>query len=235
MIKKYESIKFNLELFCEYMLIKDDEDNCMIEIKSHQTKMNILITYSTSNDILNTYNEQCDVIIKKMSEFQERDSGWALIEILRLEININQYKYIKGSQYIPLPPEIQRKHACINVQNNDEYCFKWAIISALYPVEVSSYRITSYNVVNIEDEIIRLENNIELNFKNLNFPLPVYQIKVFEINNPEMSVNVFALYNDNDIFGPYYFSQEEKSKHINLLLLEDGEKFHYVWIKNISR
>ena len=86
-------------------------------------------------------------------------------------------------------------------QNNDEYCFQWAIISALYPMADNSNKITSYNVVNIEDEIIRLENNTELNFKNLNFN----QIKVFETSNPEMSDNVFALDNENNIVGPYYF------------------------------
>ena len=46
---------------------------------------------------------------------QELDSSWTLIEISRLKININQYKCIKGSQYVPQPPEIQRKHPCINV------------------------------------------------------------------------------------------------------------------------
>ena len=59
MIKTYESIKFNME----YMLIKDDESNILIEIKSHQTKMSILSIYSILYDILSTYNEQCDFII----------------------------------------------------------------------------------------------------------------------------------------------------------------------------
>ena len=55
-IKKYESIIFNM-----------DEDNCIIKVKKHQTKMSILSIHSTRDDILNSYNEQCDVIIKKMS------------------------------------------------------------------------------------------------------------------------------------------------------------------------
>ena len=68
-----------MELFCEYMLIKDDEDNCVFKAKSRQP------------NILNTLNEQNDVIIKKMSEFQRCDSGWTLIEISRLDVKINQY------------------------------------------------------------------------------------------------------------------------------------------------
>ena len=35
----------NLELFCEYMLIKDDENNYLIEVNFHQDKMSILSMY----------------------------------------------------------------------------------------------------------------------------------------------------------------------------------------------
>lgn len=239
-IQKHENIKFNIELFAEYILIKEDDDvgvgnSSMIDIKSHQTKMIILGMYSTRDHILNIYNEQCDVIVKKMSEFQERDSGWTLIRIMHLEVNINQYKCIKGSNYIPLPPSILKKLACINIQNNDEYCFKWALISALNSVVLNSNRCTSYKINNIEDEVLVLENGIVLNFKNLNFPLKINEIKIFEVNNSDISINVFGLDEDNRVIGPYYFTQKEKSNHINLLLLEDVEKSHYIWIKNISR
>lgn len=234
-IQKHGNIKFNMELFGEYTLIKEDEDSCTIDVKSHQTKMIILGMYSTREDILDIYNEQCNVIVKKMSEFQERDSGWILIQITRLEVNVNQYKCIKGSQYIPLPRSIQRKFACINVQNNDKYCFKWALISSLNPVDLNSNRCSSYKINNIADDIIILENGHILNFENLNFPLPINRIKIFEANNSEISINMFGLDEDNNVVGPYYFTKKEKSNHINLLLLEDDQKSHYLWIKNISR
>jgi len=51
-----------------------------------------------------------------MSEFQERDSGWSLIEIVHLEVNINKYQPIKGSNFIGLPREIVNRKACIDVQ-----------------------------------------------------------------------------------------------------------------------
>ena len=171
-----------------------------------------------------------------MSEFQERDSGWTLSEISHLELNINKYMCIKGSQYISLPPTISSKHACVNLKQycSDEYCFKWAIISALYPVTTNSNRCSSYKIKDINADIVVLENKMVLNFKNLKFPLPVNKIKEFELNNPKISINVFSL-EDNNIVGPYYFTQKEKANHINLLLLEEDERFHYVWIKSISR
>jgi hypothetical protein len=46
--------------------------------------------------------------LKKMDESQERDSKWTLIIIHHLEININQYKPLRGSNYVALPEEIIR-------------------------------------------------------------------------------------------------------------------------------
>lgn len=237
-LQKHDSIKFNFELYCKYILMKDDKE-CEIKMMSHQTKMNIILSSHTEEDITEFCLNKFEQIKKKMSEFQERDSGWSLIEISHLDVNINKYTCIRGSQYIRLPPNIQKKKACINVKNNDVYCFKWALISALYPT-VHSERCSSYKITNIEDDIILLENNILLNFTNLNFPLRVNQIKHFEENNPQISVNVFGLEKSDDsenyhIVGPYYFSKEEKPIHVNLLLLEEEDRFHYVWIKNISR
>ena len=59
-------------------------------------------------------------------------------------------------------------------------------------------------------EALRLENNIKLNSKNLNFPRLVNEIIVFIY----LYVNVLALDNENNIDGPYYFFQQENFKHI---------------------
>ncbi|XP_073831535.1 uncharacterized protein [Musca autumnalis] len=68
----------------------------------------------------------------------------------------------------------------------------------------------------------------------LSFPLALKDVKQFEKANPEISVNVFG-YERNSIEGPYYLTKEEKRHHVNLILLNDGDKFHYIWIKNMSR
>ena len=85
--------------------------------------------------------------------------------------------------------------------------------------------------------LVKEEENcaIVLNIEYLTFSLPTNNIKDFEMKNRDISVNVFGLNDDNDVVGPYYSTINEKAKHVNLMLLEDGERFHYVWIKNISR
>ena len=36
MIRKHDNIKFNLDIFSEYMLVNKEENLCCIEVKSHQ-------------------------------------------------------------------------------------------------------------------------------------------------------------------------------------------------------
>ena len=119
-IEKHESIKFNFELFCKYIQIKENIEE--FAILSHQTLMTeAFMENSNVGDII---KEKFSKLIEKMNTFQERDSGWSLSEIIHLEVNINKYQPIRGSLYIPLPKIIADKKACINIVNNGVYCFK---------------------------------------------------------------------------------------------------------------
>ena len=60
-------------------------------------------------------------------------------EVLFLDANFHQLTLMKGSCYLPLPDLLARKKAIINPQNNDEECFKWAVISALRWTEIKSH------------------------------------------------------------------------------------------------
>lgn len=242
MLEKHVSYKYNVELFCEYvkMLKKSDneDDDLEISIKSFQTKMSTILN---KDDLTSSYELKTGCIATKMEEFQEKDSGWSLIKICHLEININRYKPLKGSQYLSLPQDIEKKHACVNIKNIDFYCFKWAIISALCPEQSNISRPSSYSIDDISASSIILKNSIKLKFGQLSFPLRVEDVKYFEEMNQFVSVNVFGIENmeksTHKIVGPFYCTKSEKTIHINLLLIqnEEEEKSHYVWIKHMSR
>ena len=234
-LAKHLSVKANCELFCEYMKRNDAEDEILISVKSFQTKMSII---QQSSDFEIFWKNALDKIQSKMQEFQEKDSGWALVRIIHLELNVNSYQPLQGSGYIPLPNKIKKKKACVNIINQDNYCFKWAIISALYPVSIHTEKTSSYGISDIANEFIMLKNDVCISFKGLSFPMKINDIKMFEEMNPTISVNVFG-YNEltGNIVGPYYCTQSEKAQHINLLFLTESENnaSHYVWIKHISR
>ena len=160
--------------------------------------------------------------------------------ILNLALNMNKINPMRGNSYILLPDEIIKKKACINVQNKDDKCFEWAVISALHPASKHADRGTKYE---------GFEH--ELNFKGIQFPVAPTQINKFETQN-DMSINVYILKKRDEKFevSPCHVTKSKKEQHVNLLFVqdhyldEDNEeeeenevvpKFHYFWIKDLPR
>ena len=51
---------------------------------------------------------------------------------------------MRGSSYIDLRPFIKNKKACVNVQNEDDQCFRRAVLSALHPASININRVSTY-------------------------------------------------------------------------------------------
>lgn len=232
------SVKFTIELFAEFVkfLSSNVEEDMDFSLKSFNCPMEIALQSSNLEDIVKKMSQKIQI---QSEEFQERDSGWSLFCIKHIEVNINEYRPLRGSSFLRLPKTIDSKRACINVQNDDIYCFKWALISALHPMEHHAERPSKYGVANIENNIITLRNGKTLDFTDLIFPLKVKDISTFEDLNPSISINVFGVEkNDNEskyrVVGPYFNSKQIREQHINLLLIQEGSCNHYVWIKHMS-
>ena len=149
-------------------------------------------------------------------------SGWCLESIVELSINVAKYTPLAAISYIPTPKELADKKAIINVQNDDNLCLKWATLSALFPQEVNVHRINHYT-----------PHARKISMTGIDTPTPLNQILKFEKIN-DLSMNVFTY--EKDIIPLYISSRKSKSnKKINLLLLTDGEVYHYTWIKCFSR
>lgn len=216
-ISNHINVKANFELFVKVILPKDDS----MEIKSFATENISLHQNYIFSDLIDRVSE---IITKKIEEFQEKGSGWSLLEILYLETNINKFSPLKGSSYLPLPKNIKTKQACINVKNNDEYCFAWTVMAALYPVKKNADRVSSYP-----------HFSSVLNLNHMSFPVSVNDIKVFEKNNNDISVNIYGLDSKQNVTGPLYKTSLRKKHHINMLLLENGSQSHYCLIKNFTK
>ncbi|XP_043470382.1 uncharacterized protein LOC122503769 [Leptopilina heterotoma] len=182
-------------------------------------------------------------ILHSVEEFYAKGSNWNLQSIIRLEINVNKYNPMRASSYIDLPIKIKNKHACINVQNNDNECFKWAVLSALHPNVSDPKRVSSFK-----------EFKDELNFEGIEFPVTLKNIPKFEKLN-DVSINVYGLSKSygNFTVHPLHLTAEKRDKHVNLLYVadmyadennddntvlydnDDFMNFHYVWIKDLSR
>lgn len=245
-LKKFHMLKVNTT-FCGEFIKKNIENDDIIELKYFNTR-NESIDVGTN---LNIWFEEnvIDKILNKISEFEEKLSGWALQKIVSLEVNVNKLEQGNGaSSFVELPGEIKTKRACINVENDDNACFYWSIVSALFPVEQNSRRISSYPHYK---QVLKTEG--------LDLPMTLKDISKFEKLN-DISVNVYVL-ELNEIKGkkiyftvPVRLTNKKLSSHVNLLLIQDKYfpkindydavpiddfnidiQYHYCWIKNLSR
>ncbi|XP_021351034.1 uncharacterized protein LOC110448879 [Mizuhopecten yessoensis] len=159
-------------------------------------------------------------IQNSFTEYQRQGSNWTLDKVIQIQIHFAKYKPLKGSSYIPLPIKLRSKHAIINVQNKDKKCFMWSILAALHPVKRDSQRVTKY-----------IDHRHELNFDGISFPVKVADINKFETQN-KITVNVLG-YEKGSLF-PIHVTKQRFDRHVDLLLITDGRKSHYCWIKNVN-
>lgn len=213
---KHGCIKINFELFACFVLQKTDEQ----QIKSFNSKYVIIYKNTDLNEI---YDTSSNVLEQKLTEFEHCESGWSFSSICHLELNINKYNPLRGGTYIELPEKIKNTKSCLNIRNSDYHCFLWSIVASLFPAKRNVCRTTSYPHYS---EI--------LNIEGMSFPPTLDDIKLFEKNNPTISVNVYGLDAQNCVTGPLYMSSK-KSSHVHLLYIESKGEGHYCLIKDLIR
>lgn len=237
-LNEYNAIKVNTELAAEYIIVKKDtEEN---EVKYFNTKNEALFR-SDIESLENWYSENVlDPILYQIAEFEHKGSGWTLKAVLSLTVNLNKHEPMQGSSYIQLPDDLVKKKACVNLKNNDNQCFKWAILCALYSTDDNRPLCIDYYK----------QYEHLLNFKGIEFPVTLSAVRKFEKQN-DVSVNVFVLKKSGNTHkvSTGHLTSSYKEKHVNLLLLQNYYvnessskesdipplKFHYVWIKSLSR
>lgn len=225
---KKSMLKVNVAFSANFIKPQSGE----IDLKTFCTKS---YSIDTATNLKNWYQTNViDPLRKKLEEFAEKDSGWALLEILGLKVNINNYDPIKFgySTFTHVPKFISKRHAVINVKNDDEYCFLWAVVSALFPTNKHSERKSSYPHY----------RNV-LSYENIKFPITFKDIKKFEkINN--LSINLYCIENKKILPCCLSDNYDDNIKVINLLMLPtkckisnqniDELLYHFTWIKNLS-
>ena len=171
-------------------------------------------------------NKLLDKMIARIEEvlanFQQSGSNWVFQEIRRLEIHFANWQPLGGSTFIPLPAKLKNKKGVINIKNEDNQCFKWCVVRALNPVDQNSNRLTK--------ELVKQSKS--LNWNGLKFPVGLKAIKIFETNNPSISINVFGF--EDEVY-PLKISKEKRINNIDLLWISDEKKQHYCLIKDLSK
>ena len=216
------NIKTILYLHCLMERIAITGDKVIKEFAFHSKDLKLVLEGTDESEL---YNEMVEEIEEEIQKVQNAEgSGWQFLKVIKLVLHTTRWDPINAGSYIDLPEALKNKHAIINMKNQDEECFKWCVLRALYPKDKNAERI---------DKDLKSKQDT-LNMKGIRYLVNFRDIDRFESQNPEISITTLG-YNKDERIYPLKISRYTGCKHdITLLLIKDGEKSHYCLVKNLS-
>ena len=243
--KSNRNIKTMLYLHCIMSREEgyDEEDEGYDDVRDGRRRMRAKFAFHSKGlklvlegtDISELYNQMADEIEEEYQKVNESEgSGWFLVGVISLVLHTTKWEPIHGSSYIPLDPYIANKKAIINMKNEDDKCFMWCVLRALYPKNDHPERI---------DNDLKSKQDI-INMNGIHYPVSLNGIKRFEDLNPNISISVLGYNKEEGGVYPLQISKHTGCEYdIVLLLLKEAvtgengeikEKTHYTLVKNKS-
>ena len=162
-------------------------------------------------------------ILYRIDNWINEGSGWVVELIESQYINVSTSRTLSRSSYVKLPEALRSsKNGLINIKNKDQKYFLWCHVRHINPIKIHPERIIQ------EDK--KLANN--LNYDGIEFPVQEKDFsKIKKKNN--ICINMFCY--KNKLTFPVYVSDQKFENSMDLLLVTDGDKSHYVYIKYFDR
>ena len=190
-----------------------------------------LVELAFNSRMINVYNlSDLDEVMNEMIAHMKGqiknpallNSRFVFDEVLFTNVDFHQLNLTRNSSYLPLPNWLAHKKAIINQNNEDQECFKWAVIAASRWEEIN----------NNPERISKLKRfGKDFDWSGMGFPVSVKDIKKFEFRN-QISINLLA------IEGKQIYICRKGGNYeriINLMLITGNNRKHYVAIKSLSR
>ena len=156
----------------------------------------------------------------KIDNWINKGSRWIIESVDAKYLSISVYKPLSGSTYIKLPRDLKKSvKGLINIKNNDNKCFLWCHIKHLNPSKTHSARLTKTNSKMVND----------LDYEGIEFPVSKKDFSKTEKKN-KICIDVICY--QNKLTQPVYISDQDFDNCIDLLVISDENKLHYVSIKD---
>ena len=142
-----------------------------------------------------------------------------------LYYDFNEISLNRGGSYIDSPKWLKDKKSTINPKNNDDKCFQYAVTLAL----------NIDNIDNHPERISKIKPFInQYNWKDIDFPPTNKDWKKFQLNN-EVALNILYIPHNTRKIQVAYKSKNNLicDKQVILLMITNGEKWHYLTVKNL--
>ena len=129
---------------------------------------------------------------------------------------------VVGISYIDLPTELKPpKKRLINIKNNDQKCFSWCHVRCINPLKEHRERITKGD----------REISFNLNYDRIEFPVEEKDFQKIEIQN---NICINAFFYENKMVFPVYVCDKKFEDSMDLSLLINDDKSHYLHIKDFN-
>lgn len=136
-LKTLFGLKFIETIKVTFMKMKDD--GFEHKIAHFNGKPQIITNQNQISQALKISKLQ---ILNFIAQWQSEGSDWIIESVDNHFLNILVYRLLKGSSYIKLPQELNHHmKGLINLQNNDNKCFRWCHIRYLNPQDKDPHRI----------------------------------------------------------------------------------------------
>ena len=176
------------------------------KVAAFHSKTEVNLESTNSNEL---FSKMKETALESLAKFQSQGRNWRCRSVLNLNLHTVKYEPLGGSSYIPLPSFLAAKKTIINLSNEDDEYFKWAISRALNAVEK-----------NLNVFIENFEKHRRPSIGGVKFPVNLSDINKFENHNSSISVNVFGY---EKVVYPLRISKHNY-KHkstVNILLVSD--------------
>ena len=206
-----------------------------ISLKPGSDETRVMYTRSDNEEFMN--GDDTNEIIKLLFEsflqrFEEnleekmRGSDFEFDGINFFYYNFHKTSIYRAGSYIDFSKWLKDKKSTINPKNNDHKCFQYAAILALNFDNINNHR----------EKISKIRPFIDqYNWKDIDFRPTNKDWKKFELNN-KVALNILYIPHTTKKIQLAYSSKYNLTynKQIILLMIPDGEKWHYLVENNLS-
>ena len=156
-----------------------------------------------------------------------KGSDFIFTGINYLYYDLNRITISKGGSYIESPKWLKDKKCTINQKNNDNKCFQYAATLALNINSIDKHHQRITKITPFIDNY---------NWKDINFPAAKKDWSKFEINNKNVALNIlYVLFSTKKVEIAYKSKYNLiRDNQIILLMISNGENWHYLVVKNLS-
>ena len=173
-------IKFNMAIHVDFMQATDESIVTFPPVVL-VTDQQEVYQDTDVEELLKTCAEQLG---DRIVSYEGNGSGWVVDKLIWLDTTAWLLEPLRGGSFIPLPTWIRNTLCVVNVQNNDDECYRHSVMAALYDGGHDKHRVGSYTHFYTEEDAP--------NFDGLEYPLRIKDIRKFEAKNPKISVHVYG-------------------------------------------